>query len=99
MRKIMSYLKSNLCLLLPRVVKSHVSHLKKKLTWSLCRRRLSSWRRDRVSLRVCTVQCEKGPRNHKTNSPKSTKVKKTEKRRLNYVPISYCLLFSIILLR
>ena len=28
-----------------------------------------------------------------------TKVKKTEKRRLNYVPMSYCLLFSIILLR
>ena len=26
MRKIMSYLKSNLCLPLPRVVKSHVSH-------------------------------------------------------------------------
>ena len=27
MRKIMSYLKSNLCLPLPRVVKSHVSHI------------------------------------------------------------------------
>ena len=32
-------------------------------------------------------------------TPKSTKVKKTEKRRLNYVPMSYCLLFSITLLR
>ena len=39
-------------------------------------------------------------RNRKANSPKSTKVKKTEKRRLNYVPTHvYCLLFSIILLR
>ena len=32
-------------------------------------------------------------------TPKSTKVKKTEKRRPNYVPMSYCLLFSITLLR
>ena len=54
---------------------------------------------ERVSLRICTVRCEKGPRNRKASSPKSTKVKKTEKRRLNYVPMSYCLLFGIILVR
>ena len=40
----------------------------------------------------CTVQ--KVPRNRKVNSPKSTKVKKTEKRRLNYVP-TYVLLFTV----
>ena len=40
----------------------------------------------------CTVQ--KVPRNRKANSPKSTKVKKTEKRRLNYVP-TYVLLYTV----
>ena len=49
---------------------------------------------DRVSLRICTVRCEKVPRNRKANSPKSTNVKKTEKRRLNYVPM-YVLLFTV----
>ena len=39
---------------------------------------------------VYTVRCEKVPRNRKANSPKSTKVKKTEKRRLNYVPTLLC---------
>ena len=45
-------------------------------------------------LRICTVRCEKVPRNRKANSPKSTKVKKREKRRLNYIP-TYVLLFIV----
>ena len=46
------------------------------------------------SVRICTVRCEKVLRNRKANSPKSTKVKKTDKRRLNYVP-TYVLLFTV----
>ena len=40
----------------------------------------------------CMVR--KRTRNRNANSPKSTKVKKTEKRRLNYVP-TYVLLFTV----
>ena len=39
---------------------------------------------------ICTVRCEKGPRNRKANTPKSTSQENGKKTEL-YVPMSYCL--------
>ena len=40
---------------------------------------------------VYTVRCEKRPRRRKEDSPRSTEIKKTKKRRLK-LPMAYCLL-------